>query len=273
MSSHSPWGLLFLLVLPLMDAAPLFVPRRFAQIKSVEKMWHDSSCFTQGLEFVNSTTMVESCGGYGRSRLQLVTPEQAEVTTRTAVSPSLFLEGVTVADDSVFALTWKAGKILQFSLPALQHVHTYPFPYEGWGLANRRTSAGESTDSFYATDGSQWLRHFRFRPKQTGFVLEEAHEVTCGSSGAVRDLNEIEFVQPHYLFMNVWHTGYVVVYDLKAHACIRLVDVGRDVLQTGAGRGEGVMNGLAAFRDGDDLKLFVTGKMWSDMYAVQIDQL
>eukprot|EP00922_Rhytidocystis_sp_ex-Travisia-forbesii_P049493 GHVS01073659.1.p1 GENE.GHVS01073659.1~~GHVS01073659.1.p1 ORF type:complete len:280 (+),score=29.92 GHVS01073659.1:239-1078(+) len=257
----------------MLESAPVVVPRRFAELKSVVRMWHDKSCFTQGLEFVNSTTVVESCGLYGKSRVQLVDLTAESVTTRTAVSPFLFLEGLTVVGDKVFVLTWKEHKVLEFTLPHLRHVNTYQFPYDGWGFASHRKT-GDATDIFYATDGSHWLREFRFAP-ETGFTLEKAHEVVCGLAGPIRNLNEIEFVHPHYLFMNVWHTGYVLVYDLSKNACIRLVDVGGNVLLTGPGRGEGVMNGLAAAPDGGEgfVKLLVTGKLWADMYAVQINQL
>eukprot|EP00922_Rhytidocystis_sp_ex-Travisia-forbesii_P046850 GHVS01069833.1.p1 GENE.GHVS01069833.1~~GHVS01069833.1.p1 ORF type:complete len:280 (+),score=47.22 GHVS01069833.1:95-934(+) len=267
-------GISWLLLLPMMSAPPVFVPRRFAEIKSVKKLWHDSSCFTQGLEFVNNTTLVESCGLFGRSRVQLLTltGDEVSVVKRTAVSPRLFLEGLTVVRDKVFVLTWKAHEILEFSLPDLRHVNTYPFPYDGWGLANHRGTA-EPTDTFYATDGSHWLREFQFTPED-GFALKNSHEVVCGEN-PVKNLNEMEFVPPHYLFMNVWKSGYVLVYDLHIHSCIRLVDVGSNVLMTGSGEGGSVMNGLAAWKTGGEgfVKLLVTGKRWGDMYAVHIDQL
>eukprot|EP00922_Rhytidocystis_sp_ex-Travisia-forbesii_P046842 GHVS01069821.1.p1 GENE.GHVS01069821.1~~GHVS01069821.1.p1 ORF type:complete len:341 (+),score=77.43 GHVS01069821.1:152-1174(+) len=291
-----------------------FVPRRFRDINSRDKLWHDSSCFTQGLEFVDATTIVESCGGYGRSRLQLLklsdnnSTEQTDssggtttvvsVATQTDVPRYLFLEGLTVVDNRVFVLTWKSQQILEFSLPDLKHINTYPFPYDGWGLANHRTKrqspdgavvGDKPTDMFFATDGSHVIRKFKFvsnDDSQGGgaFTLADSYEVICGDAGPIRNLNELEFVHPHYLFINIWMTGYVVVYDLSTNSCKRLVDVGTNVIGTGAGTGEAVMNGLASFRDWkadgvcDDVecspvKLFVTGKMWHDMYAVEINQM
>eukprot|EP00922_Rhytidocystis_sp_ex-Travisia-forbesii_P046840 GHVS01069817.1.p1 GENE.GHVS01069817.1~~GHVS01069817.1.p1 ORF type:complete len:339 (+),score=62.67 GHVS01069817.1:385-1401(+) len=287
-----------------------FVARRFRDVNSGDKLWHDSSCFTQGLEFVDPTTMVESCGGYGRSRLQLLklsdnkqtnsssggtTTVVVSVATKTDVAPSLFLEGLTVVDNRVFVLTWRSHQILEFSLPDLKHINTYPFPYDGWGLANHRTKiqspdgavvGDKPTDMFFATDGSHIIRKFSFNSTDGGrgvFTLVDSYEVICGNAGPVRNLNELEFVHPHYLFINIWMTGYIVVYDLSTNSCKRLVDVGTNVIGTGAGNGQAVMNGLAAFRDWEDgvcdgvecspVRLFVTGKMWSDMYSVQINQL
>lgn len=80
---------------------------------------HDTSCFTQGLEYHNGL-LYESTGMTGHSCLQIVHPDTGKVLKRVYIDKTFFGEGITVFNDKVYMLTWKNKKMLIFDAQTLE---------------------------------------------------------------------------------------------------------------------------------------------------------
>lgn len=88
--------------------ALLFVLCSCLALSVVEKLPHDASCYTQGLEISNGK-IVESCGQYGQSRIVLSHWENNKVVVDKTVRlpDSVFGEGITFFNGKYYVLTWR----------------------------------------------------------------------------------------------------------------------------------------------------------------------
>ncbi|MDP6913144.1 MAG: glutaminyl-peptide cyclotransferase, partial [Candidatus Thalassarchaeaceae archaeon] len=76
---------------------------------------HNSSSFTQGLEVMESS-IFESSGLYGFSRISEIDSQNGEIIRHTKIDDSYFAEGITVKEQSIIMLTWRAGVALEFDI-------------------------------------------------------------------------------------------------------------------------------------------------------------
>ena len=226
-------------------------------VEILERRPHDPAAFTQGLEMADGV-LYESTGLYGLSSLRRVDPATGSVTAETAVDGDLFGEGLTVVDDRIVQLTWKAGRALVYDRATLELVGEFGYQGEGWGLCR-------SGDELVMSDGSDRLA----RRDLESFEL--IGTVTVAGIGlAVDRLNELECVDG-LVIANVWQTPELLVIDL-ADGQVKAVIDGRplldDVLAAAPDPGTlDVLNGVANLNDGTFL---MTGKLWPLMYRVRV---
>ena len=74
---------------------------------------HDTSSFTEGLEFYDST-LFESGGNYGRSKLFQYDPKTGKVLKEHKLDSNYFGEGITVLHDTLYQLTWKEKTVFVY---------------------------------------------------------------------------------------------------------------------------------------------------------------
>lgn len=223
---------------------------------------HDRSCFTQGLEFVNNTRLLESCGLYGESRIRLL-----ELDLENPVAPpkligsrdlrrDLFAEGLTVAENEIYLLTWRENTILVLDLETLQLKREIFYPKEGWGIAYNAKSK-----VFYATDGSQFIHHLRIDFDQVHF-LKSVPVVYQGRY--VKKLNEAEF-DGTYLYLNSWYSSTIYRVDPETGVCVSAFDL-QDIQDD---EGDS-FNGIASVKaPGFEDTFVVTGKLWRHMHHIR----
>ena len=96
---------------------------------------HDHAAFTQGLEF-RGGFLYEGTGLEGRSSLRKVKLETGEVLQQIELAPQIFGEGITVYNQQIFELTWKAQAGFVYDQTNFRRLRTFSYPGEGWGLAN-----------------------------------------------------------------------------------------------------------------------------------------
>lgn len=169
---------------------------------------HDSTCFTQGFEFLNDTIAVESCGLYRQSRVQLVdfslhranASLPPQVLKRLQLPPELFAEGITLANGELYLLTWKNRLLIVLDPRTLSLRRQLPYPLEGWGIAYR-----PSTSTFLATDGSQNIFHLSIAANTVSII--KTVPVVCNGR-PVYQLNELEMIG-NDLLANVWLTDQI----------------------------------------------------------------
>lgn len=257
-----------------LDSSFRGVPRiKWTLLMSVR---HDPSCFTQGLTFFSPRQLIQSCGLYGQSSLQklnmdLVHNKIADAPVVEHVvrgKPTDFFEGSTVANNTLYVLTWKQRELLQLPLPAMNRERRIHFPYDGWGLAY-----DAKRHVFFATNGSDKLIHFTLDEKNsTAVVIKRFLSLRCDGR-PLHNVNELEY-DGTYLYGNVWYSSEIFIIDPYSGNCVAFIDA-TPLLEP-----RDVLNGIALIEDtsfldmpssSDRVHLWVTGKLWTKMHLLQLD--
>jgi glutaminyl-peptide cyclotransferase len=228
-------------------------------VEIIEWFPHDPEAFTQGLEMAGGT-MYESTGLWGRSSLRAVTPDTGEVTARVDLPDEFFGEGLTVAGDEIFQLTWRSGTALVYDRATLEPLREHSYEGEGWGLC-------EMGGQLIMTDGSDRLAR---RDLDTFELLATVTAAASGYDGRLDNLNELECVEG-MVIANVWQTDYLLVIDPDTGQVVASIDAGPlvdDAFRASAGRQIDVLNGVAV--DEKTATLWMTGKLWPRLYRVRL---
>lgn len=239
-------------------------------IEILAEVPHDDTAFTQGLEYVHTTSgsspnlVVESTGLYGSSEIRLVDAESGAVSTRVALADDEFGEGLTVSGTSVFQLTWREGRAHVWSLAELTAgtatapVSTFTYDGEGWGLCADR-------GVLVMSDGSASLQ----RRSPVDFAPVGAPIPVTRDGVPVSRLNELECVDG-WVLANVWQTDEIVVVDPATGHVAASIDAGplaAAVADRVDAAGGDVLNGIAHRGDGTFL---LGGKRWPAFFRVRL---
>lgn len=223
---------------------------------------HDTNAFTQGLVFHNNQ-LYEGTGQKGESSLRKVDLKTGRVEKRIDLEASLFGEGVTILNDTIYQLTWEEHMILIYTLKDMKLVRREYWSNEGWGITHDSTNLiiSDGTDKLY------FLRPGDFR-------LQKVLNVNS-NAGPVNKLNELEYIDG-YVYANQWgedhilkidpSTGFVTgVLNFK-DALKKLVNINIDkqAVEEGA-----VLNGIAW--DPATGRIFVTGKRWPKLLEIKLN--
>jgi len=241
------------LLLLLLLARPTFALEQFGY-RVLEQKPQARDSFVQGLQIVDDKLYV-STGLYGQSRLLRYRFADGELLDERRLHPRLFGEGLTVFDDRVFQLTWRARRMLVYSRQDLSPAAVYTLPGEGWGLTDN------GRELIY-TDGSHYLH---FLDPESGRHLRSI-AVTEQGQPVVR-LNELEWIEGK-VWANVWQTDRIVVIDPTNGEVTASVDL-TGLLPASERRPDtDVLNGIA--HNPADGALWVTGKNWPWLYRIEL---
>ncbi|MBB4688007.1 glutaminyl-peptide cyclotransferase [Amycolatopsis jiangsuensis] len=207
---------------------------------------HDTSAFTEGLEFSGST-LYESRGLTGQSALT-AGPAGERPANEVALPPPLFAEGVTVLGPKLWQLTWQDGVAIERDSSTLAELRRVPYEGEGWGLCH------QPSGRLVMSNGSSELT---FRDPQT---FAATGSVDVGED----QLNELECVGDT-VYANVWKTGTILRIDARTGRITGRIDASG--LRTPVRPGEDVLNGIAAVPGTDEFLL--TGKLWPSTFRVK----
>jgi glutaminyl-peptide cyclotransferase len=152
-------------------------------------------------------------------------------------------------------LTWQNGEAFIYDKATFEKKGTFRYDGEGWGLA---------TDGrrLILSDGTATLR----------FLDPATHAVTgtlavTDAGLPVAKLNELEMVGPD-LLANVWQTPRIARISLRTGRVVEWLDLSALVTQVHrANPGADVLNGIAW--DAQGKRLFVTGKLWPNVYEIR----
>lgn len=213
---------------------------------------HDARSFTQGLELADGI-LYEGTGQRGRSLVRAVRPATGEVLTQQRLPGRFFGEGITVVDDELWQLTWKAGVAFLRDRSSLHEIRRVHYEGQGWGLCH-------DGQRLVMSDGSAELT---FRDPVT---FRRLGSVTVRAGGdPVEELNELECAGG-FVWANVWHTDSIVRIDPRSGRVTAVVDAS-ELLPPEARGAAGVLNGIAAVPGTDEFLL--TGKSWPHLYRVR----
>ena len=237
-------------------ASPLTVrPRTPEYVADVVRAYvHDTSAFTQGLQYVDGA-LYEGTGEVGSTSIRRVALETGAVQQRRDVPPPYFGEGIVVLGDRLFQLTWKNRVAFVYDKETFAPRGEFTYEGEGWGL----TSDGAE---LFMSDGSATVRVLdpaTFAVRRTIAVNE--------NGSPVRYLNELEWVKGE-LWANVWTTDRIARIDPQTGAVIGWINLTGLLPANLRHGGEDVLNGIAYDAAGD--RIFVTGKRWARLFHITL---
>lgn len=216
------------------------------------EMPHDTSAWTQGLEF-DGRTLYEGTGVAGQSQLRELDPETGAVRRTVPAPNNYYGEGITVFGDRIWELTWRDGVAVEWDKTTMTPLREVPVDGEGWGLCSEE-------DRLVRSDGTDRLRfHDPATFAETGSVV-----VTLDGT-PTNSLNELECVDGQ-VWANIWMSDKIVRIDPVTGDVNAIVDAGELAGDAGADR-QKVLNGIAHI-DGDEF--LITGKYWPKMYRVRL---
>lgn len=225
---------------------------------------HDPSSFTQGLvASPNRSSLFESTGLYGRSKVREVDIASGEVLEEFSLRSSEFGEGLALFNRSLYQLLYQTNRGRVYSPTHLTPLREFNTPLRtGWGLC-------PSADGRHlaASDGSE--RVYFLDPE----TLNERSRITVRDKNtSVKLVNELELVNGE-IWANVWFTECIARIDPNSgsiNGWILLQGLKSEQEQTREpkmGRVD-VLNGIA-YED-ESNRIFVTGKLWHTLYEIEI---
>mgnify|MGYP001016462402 CR=1 FL=1 len=221
----------------------------------VARFPHDPQAFTQGLVYQDGY-FYESTGLYGHSFLRQVNPGDGRVLRQVALAEKYFGEGIALCDGRIYQLTWREHRAFVYDRVSFELLQTFQYDTEGWGL----TYDGEY---LIMSDGSAVLT---FLEPET-FTPVRKLPVRSNGKPVVR-LNELEYINGK-IFANVWLTDHIAIIDPATGVVTGWLDLtGLLDPKIHPGHRVDVLNGIAY--DEQEDRLFVTGKLWPYVFAIEI---
>ena len=217
---------------------------------------HDDSAFTQGLEIQNGR-MFETTGLYGHSQLREISMEDGSLIRSYDLNETFFGEGLTIINDRILVLTWKAGLILEFDRDTFNLSTQYNLEGEGWGMCSFE-------DRIIVSDGTNQLSILDPLTLETVGSIE----VTSNDSD-IWNLNELECVGDK-IYANQWLSPFIHVISANGGALISTLDLSTLPSGTSGDRNE-VLNGIAW--DEERQGFWVTGKNWTSMHLIELYEI
>jgi glutamine cyclotransferase len=225
---------------------------RWQTVEVVKSYPHDTQAFTEGL-FLDGGTLFESTGEEGTSGIRKVNLDTGEVTAQAPLSPPYFGEGIIGWKDRIYQLTWKDQKGFIYDRATLTPLGEFAYKGEGWGM----THNGKSV---IMSDGTATLR---FLDPET--MAQQSTLAVTANGCAVKELNELEWIDRARSGPNIWRTDLIARIDPASGKVKSFVDV--SALGPPTPSEDEVPNGIAY--DASGKRIFVTGKMWPQLYEVK----
>jgi glutamine cyclotransferase len=221
---------------------------------------HDTSSFTQGL-LIYKGTLYESTGDENDNANQIMKVDLKTGKAQKMASierNKYFGEGITILRDTVYQLTWKNKVVFVYTLKDFKKVKEFPINTEGWGI----TTDGQN---LIISDGTSNLYYY----DPVTFHLLKTQTVTEGGSLSY-NLNELEYIDG-FVYANQWQYPYILKIDPADGKVIAKADL-NDIWNRVKAKDPqaDVPNGIAY--DPATKKIYVTGKLWPNLYEIQFGQ-
>lgn len=223
---------------------------------------HDTSSFTQGLEFYKGR-LYEGTGNLGKSKLMQIDLQTGKAVSSQALPQEIFGEGITVMNDTLYQLTWQNKVVLVYDMKTMKKVKEFALNTDGWGITS-------DDKSLIVSDGSSNLYFY----DPSTFRLLRTQGVTLDGT-PMANLNELEYING-FVYANQWQYPYILKIDPASGQVVARLDF-TDLINriqtkipdrnTGS---EATLNGIA-YNDSTN-KIYITGKYWPELYEVQFER-
>jgi len=213
---------------------------------------HDKTAFTQGLVFEDGV-LYEGTGRYGESSLRRVDLETGNVTQIHSLDYNLFGEGITVFEDKIIQLTWNSGKGFVYDKTSFDLLQEFTYSTKGWGITHNGSK-------LIMSDGTATLH---FLDPETFQIVGQV-EVMYDTE-PVTSLNELEYINGK-VYANIWMQEKIAIINPETGQVTAWIDL--QGLKDAQNLHSDVLNGIAY--DTETERLFVTGKLWSNLYEIEL---
>jgi glutamine cyclotransferase len=224
---------------------------------------HDKDSYTEGFLMHNGKLFESSGAPEGNDKTKSVVGIVDPVTGNIAVKAELdkkiyFGEGITILGDKLYQLTWTNKKGFIYDLKTFKKIGEFTFPSkEGWGM----TTDG---NSLIMSDGSSNLTYLDPSTFKTNRIVG-----VTDNNGPVGNLNELEYVNGNIL-ANIYQTPYIIRIDPNSGKVLGKADFSNLVKEVKLKDPDvDYMNGIAW--DSAKNKIYITGKLWPNMYEVRLN--
>jgi glutamine cyclotransferase len=229
-------------------------PTPFYTYRIVHSYPHDREAFTQGLVFEDGY-LYEGTGIRGQSSLRKVDLETGDIMKLLRLPSHLFGEGITIVDDRIIQLTWKARVGFVYDKASFDFLKVFHYPTEGWGITYSKTH-------LIMSDGSSTLH---FLDPHTFKKVGDIH--VHDANGPVERLNELEYIEGE-IYANVWKTDLIAKIIPQTGEVSAWIDLEGLLGAQDPVFPLDVLNGIAY--DEREKRLFVTGKLWPRLFEIEL---
>ena len=215
---------------------------------------HDAQAFTQGLIY-DQGQLYESTGLNGKSSLRRVELETGEVKQIHDLEDRYFAEGMTLWQDRLIQLTWVSKIGFVYDQKTFNRLSTFTYPTEGWGLTHdgQELIMSDGSDTLYFLDPDTFAETKRLQ--------------VSDRQKPVNKLNELEYVKGE-IFANIWMSDRIARISPQTGEVLGWIDLGGIIEPQPRPKRDAVLNGIAY--DAKEDRLFVTGKLWSQLFEIDL---
>ena len=228
---------------------------KLLKFEIVNTFSHDTTSFTEGLEFYNGV-LYENTGLEGKSKLLKTDYKTGKILQEVPMDAALFGEGITIINDKIYQLTYKSnvGFIYDAATMKLEKKFDYDKRIEGWGMTN-------DGKNIYQSDGTEkiWTMNAETQ-KMLSFI-----NVYSGSE-KIKSVNELEWVDGK-IYANIWQKDAVAVVNPDSGAVESIINFAKLRKLTSA-KPDDFLNGIAY--NPATKTFFVTGKNWDKMFEIRV---
>lgn len=225
------------------------------RLEVVKTYPHDTKAFTEGL-YYRDGSLYESTGRNGQSYIRQVALDTGKVIRQTTIDNKYFGEGIAPWGDHIVSLTWTGGAGFVWSGKDFKLKRSFSYTGEGWGLTG-------NDKNLIMSDGTSTIRFL------DPVTLKVVRTIAVKLDGRdIDQLNELEWVDGE-IYANIWRSRYIVRIDPQTGNITGIIQL--NVLpetQDASLEVDAVANGIAY--DAKAKRLFVTGKLWPNLYEVKL---
>lgn len=233
------------------------VQPKLLKYKIVNTFPHDTTSFTEGLEFYKDT-LYESTGLKGNSYFRKYDYKTGKVYKQINLDSKYFGEGITFLNDKMYQLTWqeKTGFIYNAKTLKLEKTFTYDKDIEGWGMTN-------DGKYIYQTDKTEKI--WKMDPSTQKMI--DYVNVYSGES-KIPSINELEWINGK-IYTNVWQKDAIAIVNPNNGAVEGILDMSglRKFVKNKTAE---VLNGIAY--NPKTKTIFVTGKNWDKIFEITVSE-
>lgn len=213
---------------------------------------HNETAFTQGLIFEDGI-IYESTGRYGQSTLRRVELETGNIIQLHALPDQFFGEGITIFGDKIIQLTWQSEKGFVYDKNSFDLLQEFTYPTEGWGITHdgSRLIMSDGTATLYFLDPE---------------TFQKIGQVAVYDEEPVARLNELEYIHGE-VYANIWMEEKIAIINPQTGRVTGWIDL-EGINDSENQNAYNVLNGIAY--DAEKDRLFVTGKLWSKLYEIEL---
>lgn len=226
------------------------------QMEVIATYPHLQESYTQGLEFYGDS-LYESTGQYRESDLRITNVRTGETLKKIELPDHIFAEGMTILNDKVYQLSWKAGYGYVYDL-GLNRVDDFRYgkSKEGWGLCN-------NGEYLYKSDGTDKI--WKIDPvtyEEIGYIQ------VISTKNSISKINELEWIDGK-IYANVYQTNGITIINPETGVVEGVIDLKTITAQIpNADKDDNVLNGIAY--NAKTGTIFITGKRWDKMFEIKI---